>query len=629
MNSSGSEKSGDHLEKHRHPELSFLQKDIVTPKIVLVGNPNVGKSLLFNELSGMNAEVSNYPGTTVEIIKGRFRNYEVYDTPGIYGVSSFNDEECAARDMVLEADIIINIVDATHLERDLFLTQQLIDMGKRMVVLLNFMDEVKKHNIELDIERLSRFLGVEVMPIIAVKRIGFEKLPDLIEHAREGIQREELHSSLHEMLKMVGSQAEALLVLEGDAVVSERHGISPSNLRDGVYIGRRNRVNYIVNEVLIDTANKTHFSEKLGMWLVRPATGVPLLLLALYAAYLFVGKLVAQDVVNFTEQELGKKLWEPWIRGLVTSLLPESPGWNSILVGEFGVITMTTTYLLFLLLPLVVAFYVVLSFMEDSGYLPRLATMVDRSLSGLGLNGRAVIPLILGFGCVTSATITTRLLSSEREKTIATAILQFAIPCSAQLAVIAALLAGAGIGPMLVYCIVIVAVLISIGTILNRVLKGESAPLLLDLPPMRLPRFQNIFRKTGFRTIQFMKEASGWFFVGALAIGVAQITGALGVVERLLVPVTTHWLQLPPEASTAFIMGVVRRDFGAAGLYHMALTPMQIAVALITITLFVPCIASVMVMMKERGWKEGLTIWIGTWVAAFAIGGIVSQVVIR
>jgi ferrous iron transport protein B len=321
-------------------------------------------------------------------------------------------------------------------------------------------------------------------------------------------------------------------------------------------------------------------------------------------------------------------MWEPWIRNLITSVVPQSSWWNQILVGEFGVITMTTTYLIFLLLPLVMSFYAALAFMEDSGYLPRLATMVDRILGYLGLNGRAVIPLILGFGCVTSATITTRLLSSEREKTIATAILQFAIPCSAQIAVIAALLAGAGFAPMMLYIAVILAVLVALGTALDKTLKGESAPLLLDLPPMRLPGLRNIARKTLLRTYHFMKEASGWFFIGALAVGLAQSTGILSVLQQFLVPLVTHWLQLPPEASTAFIMGVVRRDFGAAGLYHMSLTPMQITVALVVITLFVPCIASLMVMMKERGWKEGLVIWIGTWVAAFAVGGIVSQAVI-
>ncbi|MBI4547903.1 MAG: ferrous iron transport protein B [Ignavibacteriae bacterium] len=617
-----------HSENHRHAGLSFLERESTKTKIVLVGNPNVGKSLIFNELSGMNVDVSNYPGTTVEISKGMYGDYEVYDTPGIYGVSSFSDEESVARDIILEADIILNVVEATHLERDLFLTQQLIDMGKKVVVLLNFMDEVKQYDIEIDVRKLSQFLGVDVIPIIAITRTGFEKIPSAITYAKEGTQRLELHSMLHSMLMMVGSQAEALLVLEGDPIIAQRHGVEPGSKRDESYIGRRNRVNYIINQVLKDVSKQQRFSDFVGRMALRPLTGIPILILALYLAYLFIGKFVAQDIVNFTEQQIGKKVWEPWVRSVITDFIPAPSWWNEILVGEFGVITMTTTYLLFLLLPLVSAFYVALSLMEDSGYLPRLATMVDRILSYLGLNGRAIIPLVLGFGCVTSATITTRLLSSEREKTIATAILQFAIPCSAQLAVIAALLAGAGFTPMMLYIMVILSVLIAIGTILKRLLKGESAPLLLDLPPMRMPRVRNIVRKTTFKTYYFMKEATGWFFVGALGVGIAQGTGVLQFLQQLLVPLTTHWLQLPPQAATAFIMGVVRRDFGAAGLYHMTLSPMQIAVALIVITLFVPCIASLTVMMKERGWKEGLAIWTGTWVAAFMVGGLVSQLVL-
>ena len=617
-----------HREQHRHPELSFLQRDLDRTAIVLVGNPNVGKSLIFNALSGLYVDVSNFPGTTVEVERGTYKGFDLYDTPGIYGVSSFNDEERVARDIVLTADVVLNVVDGTHLERDLFLTQHLIDMGKKMTVLVNFMDEVEKHKIDIDFGRLSRFLGVEVYPVTAVRGIDPGMIDVAIDSAREGTQRRELHSQLHTMLNMVGSQGEALLVLEGDEHISKRHGVAPGLRREESYVDRRNRVNYIIDQILRDEHPHNRFSELLGRWSVNPVTGVPLLLVVLYCAYLFVGKLVAQDIVGFTEGEIGKNLWEPWIRDIVGSLVPLSSWAGSLLVGEFGVITMTTTYLVFLLLPLVAAFYIALSILEDSGYLPRLATMVDRALGFLGLNGRAVIPLILGFGCVTSATITTRLLNTEREKTIATAILQFTIPCSAQIAVIAALLAGAGFGVMVLYTLVIVSVLIAIGTILNRMLKGSPEPLLLDLPPLRWPKSRNVVRKTYLRTSQFMKEATVWFFAGALAVGVADITGVLRFLQNALVPLTTQWLKLPPEASTAFIMGVVRRDFGAAGLYQMNLEPFQILVALITITLFVPCIASLMVMMKERGIKEGMVIWIGTWIVAFLIGGIVSQILI-
>jgi ferrous iron transport protein B len=617
-----------HFEKHRHTGLEFLERELEKQKIVLVGNPNVGKSLVFNHLSGLYVDVSNYPGTTVELVKGSYRDFVVFDTPGIYGVSSLNDEERVARDVILEADVVLNIVDATHLERDLFLTQQLIDMGKKVIVVLNFMDEVKKQKIEINVDRLSHFLGVKVIPAIAVKKVGFSDLEKAIAGAKEGIQRQELHSLLHEMLSMVGSQAEALLILEGDPCVAQRHGIPVGHHQERIYIDRRNRVNYVVNQVLVDRSIRMNLSKILGRLALRPLTGIPMIAIALYLLYLLVGKLVAQDVVNFTENHIGKALWEPWVRSFVGSL-GHLPAWlESLLIGEFGVLTMTTTYLLFLLLPLVIGFYLALSLLEDSGYLPRLATLVDRSLNLLGLNGRAAIPLILGFGCVTSATITTRLLGSERERTIATTILQFAIPCSAQLAVIAALLSRAGFVAIIIYASVILLVLIAVGTILNKLLKGESAPLLIDLPPMRMPRPRNVFRKTSVRTYQFMKEATPWFLVGALVVGLLQISGLLEFWQRLLMPLTTGWLQLPPEAATAFVMGVVRRDFGAAGLYRMTLSPMQVVVALVTITLFVPCIASLMVMLKERGIKEGLVVWAGTWVIAFAVGGLVSQILI-
>ncbi|MFI5253628.1 MAG: ferrous iron transport protein B [Bacteroidota bacterium] len=617
----------DHEDKHKHLNLPLQNEKRGRLKIVLVGNPNVGKSLIFNRLSGMHVEVSNFPGTTVELIKGEFEKYDLYDTPGIYGISSFNEEECVARDIILGADIIINVVDSMHLERDLFLTQQVIDTGKKVVVLLNFMDEVAKNHVKIDFEMLGKFMGVQIIPFTAADGKGFEKLSGAVELARQGTQREELHSMLHYLLNRVGSQAEALLIAEGDHIIAERHGVARGMQRDKIYIDRRNRVNYIIDNVVIDVSGKRQLSEYLGRWCIRPITGVPILLLALYMMYLFVGKFVAQELVGYTEGILGKTIWEPWLRHTIGSFIPESTWLYTLLLGEFGVITMTTTYLIFLLLPLVIAFYITLSLMEDSGYLPRLATMVDKSLSGLGLNGKAVIPLILGFGCVTSATITTRMLGTEREKTIATTILQFAIPCSAQLAVIAALLAGAGFGPMLIYISVILAVLIAIGTILNNLIGGRSEPLLLDLPTMRLPRARNVLRKTLYRTTHFMMEASLWFFIGALGVGVAQMTGALQYVTNLLVPLTTHWLQLPPQAATAFVMGIVRRDFGAAGLYQLSLTPMQITVALVTITLFVPCIASLMVMMKERGVKEGMIIWVGTWVAGFAVGGFVSHLV--
>lgn len=618
----------DHIEKHHHREIDLAEADAPRLSVALVGNPNVGKSLVFNYLSGMYVDVSNYPGTTVELTKGRYKTFDIYDTPGVYGISSFTAEEAVTRDLVVRADIVLNVVDAVHLERDLFLTQQLIDMGKKVAVILNFMDEVEKLGLRIDTKLLSNCLGVPIFHTTATTRAGFDQFDAALLGARRGDVAPTLHLKLHTMLNATGSEAEALLVLEGDEATASRHGVALGHDRETLYIERRNRVNIIINGVLTENNPRTRLASLVGRWAVNMWTGIPLLLGALYLVYLFVGKLVAQDLVSFTENTLGKGMWEPWIHGVVTKFVSPESWFGTILIGEFGVVTMTVTYLLFLLLPLVIAFYLSLSVLEDSGYLPRLATLVDRSLNAIGLNGAAVIPLILGFGCVTMATITTRLLGSEREKTIAAAILQFAIPCSAQLAVVAALLAGAGFSAILIYTVTIFIIFVAVGTILDRILPGSATPLLIDLPPMRLPRLDNVARKTAYRSYFFMKEATPWFFAGAIAVGVLQVTGLLTVWQNLLDPLTTRWLQLPREASTAFVMGMVRRDFGAAGLYVLALKPQQVVVALVTITLFTPCIASLLVMFKERGWKEALLVWTGTWVVAFFVGGVLSQILI-
>ena len=620
--------SRDHIERHTHIGAEVARQDTNRPVVALVGNPNVGKSLFFNHLSGLYVDVSNYPGTTVEIAQAHLPTMDLFDTPGVYGVSSFTDEEAVTRDVVLDADVILNVVDAAHLERDLFLTMQLIDMGKKISVIMNFMDEVRAGGIEIDTKLLGSYLGVPIYETTAITKEGFDELPHAIDQARRGHQGRPLHATLHEMLKLTGSEAEALLILEGDEAIAGRHGVRPEARREELYIERRNHVNLILGAVLTHKSPRRRLSTTIGRLAVNPWTGFPMLLGVLYLIYLFVGSLVAQDVVSYLEERIGKELWEPWMRSVVSGVVDPGSWLGTILIGEFGVLTMTVTYLLFLLLPLVIAFYGSLAVLEDSGYLPRLATLVDRSLNAIGLNGSAIIPLILGFGCVTMATITTRLLGTEREKRIATAILQFAIPCSAQLAVIAALLAGAGFGAMLLFSATILTVFVLLGTILHRTIPGESSALLIDLPAMRMPRLDNLARKTAYRSYFFMKEATPWFFAGALGVGVLQVTGLLTVWQNALAPLTVGWLQLPREAATAYVMGMVRRDFGAAGLYDLTLTSDQIVVALVTITLFVPCIASLMVMLKERGWKESLLVWGGTWIGAFLVGGMLSQILL-
>lgn len=597
-------------------------------KIVLVGNPNVGKSVFFGHLTGMYTEVSNYPGTTVEIARGNWHEHTILDTPGIYGVSSFNDEEIVARDIILDADVILNIVDSTHLERDLFLTQQLIDMGKRVVIALNFYDELEKSGISIDVHLMSELLGVEVIPTTAIAQKGIKEVTRALLRANPGRQDPELHGRLHQMLATVGSQSEALMIMEGDVHIAERHGLMPLDEREDLYVDRRNRVNAVLRHIICDNRPETTFREILGRAAVNPLTGVPILFVVLYAMYKIIGVWVAGNIVGITEEVVMQGHYEPWIRSLVSGFISPESIIGQILIGEFGLLTMTITYLLGLLLPLVLGFYTILSILEDSGYLPRLATLVDRLMTAVGLNGRAVIPIILGFGCVQLGTITTRLLATKREKSIATVLLNFAIPCSAQIGVIAGMLAALGGQMMALYIAIIFTVLAVAGTILNRTIPGKSSSLLIDLPPMRLPKIENVLRKTTTRSFFFMREAYPWFFLGSFIVAVLQVSGGLGFWQRLLAPLTEGWLQIPKEAATAFVMGLVRRDFGAAGLTELSMTPLQVVTSLIVITLFVPCIASLMILFKERGSKEAILVWGGSWVAAFMIGGLFSQLMI-
>lgn len=594
-------------------------------KIVLAGNPNVGKSVFFNALTGMYVDVSNYPGTTLEISHGKFGNDVVIDTPGVYGISSFNDEERIARDIILNADVVINIVDAVHLERDLFLTQQIIDTGVPVVVALNMLDEAERQGRKIDVDLLSDLLGVPVIPTVATEKIGLEELKKKICCARQGNIDHELQKQLNTLVDRVGSQGEALLILEGDPIIAERHGIAPGDKREELYIKRRERVNDIVSHVVSESNKGASFSTILGRLMIRPWTGIPLLILALWGMYELIGVFIAGTVVGFTEETVMQGMYEPFIRGLVSKIFSEQSVIGTLLIGEFGVLTMTVTYILGLLLPLVVGFYLVLSAFEDSGYLPRIATLTDRILSGIGLNGRAVIPIILGFGCVTMATITTRLLGSDRERRIAIFLLAMAIPCSAQLAVVVSMLAGMPAAYVGVYVAAILTLLVTVGTIMNRVLPGRSSEFLIDLPPLRVPRLNNVVTKTVTKSYMFLKEATPLFALGALIVGILNVTGILRVLQGLLSPLTVGWLGLPKEAANAFIMGFVRRDFGAAGLASLDLSPSQTIVALITITIFVPCIASAMVIFKERGKKEAAITWVTILGIAFLVGGIVNQ----
>lgn len=609
---------------HSHDRLQELNLPPASRKIVLAGNPNVGKSVFFGTFTGVYTEVSNFPGTTVDISHGKYGKDVVLDTPGVYGISSFNEEERVARDVILSADVIVNVVDAVHLERDLFLTLQIIDTGVPMIVALNMMDDATKKGIAVDRELLSHLLGVPVIGTSAALGIGVEEVKESIDLACPGLIEPQMKAQLDKLLPAAVTQGDALLVLEDDPHVAERHNMALGKKREEIYARRRERVNDLVRHVVTERAKGMQFSTRLGRWMLSPLTGVPILAVVLSVMYWLIGVFIAQDVVELTEGVVMQGYYEPWIRSLVEPLVPADTVIGAFLIGEFGLLTMTVTYVFGLLLPLVLGFYFVLSVMEDSGYLPRLATLVDRLMVAIGLNGRAIIPIILGFGCVTMATITTRLMAAERERTIVTALLGLAIPCSAQFGVIAALMATLPPVYAGLYIFVMVLIFGIAGKVLHHALPGAPSDLLIDLPPIRLPQAKNVWTKMTSKSIAFLKEATPIFALGALLITALEQSNLLTAIQSAMAPVTEGLLHLPREAANVFIMGMIRRDFGAAGLADMVLTDSQLTIALVVITLFVPCIASILMMVKERGKKEGIAIWLGSWVVAFSVGAMLA-----
>lgn len=600
-------------------------KDGIGKKIVLVGNPNVGKSVFFHRLTGQYVDVSNFPGTTMEFCCGKWGCDYLVDTPGVYGLSASNLEEIMVRDAVLTADLVINVVDAVHLYRDLFLTCQIVDMGTPMVVALNMADELFTRGLEVDVDELERQLGVPVVSTVATSNQDIDLLKERLSEACSGrpdVQVEKMMARYPNL-----PRGEVLLGLEGDPEVATRHGMEAIAERDKYYTDRRRRVNDMANRVLRERANDVGLATRLGHLLIRPVTGIPILLITLWLFYELVGVFFAQMVVGFTEGTIMTSHYEPLVRSLLAQVIDLHSPMGVILAGEFGLLTMAITYVLGLLLPLVLGFYLVLSILEDSGYLPRIAILMDRVMGYLGLNGQAVVPIVLGFGCVTMAIITTRLLTTERERRIATFLLALTVPCSAQVAFVVAILASLGPGYMLLYGLIIFSIMAGVGTIMDRFMPGATVPLLLDLPSMRLPRPDNVLLKSWVRTYGFIKEAFPVFLGGALLLSLLKITGLMEKIQQLMEPLTTAWLFLPKETSNAIIMGFIRRDFGTAGIMEISMEPLQKFVALVTLTLFVPCIASTLVIFKERGWREGTVIWLLILLLAFFIGGLLAHLV--
>jgi ferrous iron transport protein B len=617
--------------------------------LVLIGNPNVGKSALFGALTGRYVTVSNYPGTTVEVTRGLATvagtRVVVVDTPGTASFLPSSEDERVARDLLLEEPpaAAVLVADAKNLERALVLAVELSEMGVPFALCLNMMDEAAARGIAPDADAMAEHLGVDVIATVAVRHQGTGRLLAALERPRAGrlevVYPAAVESGIAAAAALlpaaaVSARALALMVLGGDETLFPwlRARLQAATLarledvREGVRRALGNDVAAVVQRTRRRAASRLFRAavreapgparsrrpaERLERLTTHRYWGLPILAGVLYASYLFVGVFGAGTLVGALEEGLFGRVLNPAVIALCARFVPWAAA-RDLVVGEYGLVTMGLTYALALVLPIVGTFFLAFGALEDSGYLPRLAVMVNRGFRTMGLNGKAVLPMVLGLGCDTMATLTTRILETRKERLIVTLLLALGVPCSAQLAVVLGLLAPLPAAALWLWAGVVGGVVLLVGRLAARVVPGKGSDFVLELPPLRLPRPGNILSKTLARVEWYLKEAVPLFLLGTLILFVADRLRLLGALQRLGEPVVTGALGLPPETASAFVIGFLRRDFGAAGLYRLAqegrLDPVQVLVAAVTITLFLPCVANFFMIAKERGWRTALAV---------------------
>ena len=566
-------------------------------KVLLIGNPNVGKSVVFNRLTGVDVISSNYPGTTVDYSKGYLyllgERVELIDVPGTYTLlePTCKAEEIAVQ-LLTEGDVFINVLDATNLERSLNLTLQLISYNKPMVMALNLFDETKHIGITIDIKKLEQIIGVPCVPTCALSGEGIRELVEKINGAKTS----------------------------------------------GFFFDNRQRWNEIGKVITqVQTIKHKHhsFSETLRDASVKPLTGIPILIFVLLAVFISI-RFIGESLINIVFEPFFENIWTP-VMLKFSLLLSNHEVFHDLLIGKlvngaidygqsFGLLTTGLFVPLGAVLPYVFAFYAVLALLEDSGYLPRVAVMVDTIMHKTGLHGLAIFPMLLGFGCNVPGALATRILETRKEKFIAATLMSVAVPCMALQAMLFGLLGPYGIKGIGIVFGTLLVVWLMLGLILRRVVKGTSPEIFIEIPPYRIPYLKGVLKKTWMRLKWFIKEAVPFVLLGVLIANLLYSFGIIQFIGKITAPAFNHLLGLPEEAAGALILGFLRKDIAVGMLIPLHLTLKQLIVASVVLSMYFPCIATFAVLFKELGVIDLLKSTLVMILATLVVGGVLNIV---
>ena len=583
---------------HHTPKVPSTKPSPRRKKIVLMGNPNVGKSVVFSRLTGAKVITSNYSGTTVDFCQGSMlieeRHYDIIDAPGTYSLEHTNKAEEVAVEMLQQADIVVNVLDATNLERNLFLSLELMESDKPLILALNLWDETKHLGIEIDVDLLEKHLGIPVVPTVALTGEGISELVAKFDTARA--PKEVRRRSDSEKWVEIGQ------LIKDVQEVRHRHHSYKDMLSDAT---------------------------------IRPLTGIPIALGVIFLAFSLV-RAIGEGLIGYVIDPLFE-LYRPLIMH-VSEYLGSGLAHN-ILVGELingeidfvqslGVLT-TGLYVPFgMVLPYIVAFYLMLAFLEDSGYLPRLATLTDNIFHKLGMHGYGIVPVFLGIGCNVPGTLATRTLETRKQRFIAATLLAISVPCIAQTAVIFGILAPHGVGYLMIVFITLFVVYVTTGLLLNRLVKGESPEIFLEIPPYRRPNLKIMLKKTWMRVRWFLTEAVPWMFFGVLLINILYAVGFFDALGALFAPVMEGWLGLPSEAAPSLLIGFLRKDLAVGMLLPLGLSAAQLVIAAVMLTMYFPCVATFVVLLKELGLKDMLKASLIMVIMSLSVGGVLRLILI-
>jgi ferrous iron transport protein B len=572
-------------------------------KILLVGNPNVGKSVIFSRLTGVRVISSNYPGTTVEYTRGTIQleneHVEVVDIPGTYTLDPTSKAEEVAVKMLTSAinedekeNLVINILDATNLERNLNLTLQLIKKNIPLIIVLNFWDETKHIGISIDHEKLEEILGVPVIPTCAISGEGIKKLVTRLSEAQTGHYQYDQKERWQEVGKIVA----------GVQKLYHHHHT---------------------------------FLERLEEITIRSLTGIPLAILILYLTFKMI-RFIGENLISYIFEPLFNKLWAPLMMK-ISGHVGSGSFIHDILIGKLiqgeidfvqslGLLTTGLFVPIAMVLPYVLAFYLVLSFAEDSGYLPRLGVLIDNLMHRIGLHGMAIIPMMLGLGCNVPGALATRILETRRERFIAATLMTIAVPCMALQAMIVGLVGRHGTKGLGIVFGTLFLIWIILGLLFNYFIKGRSPEIFVEIPPYRIPYMNVLLKKLWMRVRWFLKEAIPYVLLGVIIVNILYSLRIIDFIAAFTAPVITGILGLPAEAVGALIVGFLRKDVAVGMLLPLGLSLKQLIIASVVLSMYFPCVATFAVLLKELGLKDMVKSAAIMIVSSLVVGGILNLI---